>query len=74
MARRLVTLVIAASFALAGCSSTGSADGSGTFSKSGDYDCAGGSGDGPNYIDGPVQITGGDRYGLDADGDGVGCE
>lgn len=38
-----------------------------------DYDCAGGSGDGPDYT-GPVQVVGSDPYGLDADGDGYGCE
>jgi len=38
-----------------------------------DYDCAGGSGDGPAYT-GFVRVTGSDPYGLDADGDGVGCE
>lgn len=62
-------------FSLTGCDATGTGgSGSATFDKPGDYDCAGGSGDGPNYVDGPIQITGGDRYGLDADGDGVGCE
>jgi PASTA domain-containing protein len=40
----------------------------------GDYDCAGGSGNGPNYAEGPFQVVGGDPFGLDADGDGVGCE
>jgi hypothetical protein len=39
-----------------------------------DVDCAGGSGNGPRYIDGPVYVTGSDPYGLDSDGDGVGCE
>jgi resuscitation-promoting factor RpfB len=38
-----------------------------------DYDCAGGSGDGPLYT-GRVEVIGVDHYGLDADGDGVGCE
>lgn len=38
-----------------------------------DYDCSGGSGDGPYYT-GPVQVKGYDEYGLDADGDGWGCE
>lgn len=38
-----------------------------------DYDCSGGSGDGPEYT-GYVTVTGSDPYGLDADGDGVGCE
>ena len=40
----------------------------------GDYDCAGGSGNGPNYIQGPVSVVGYDEFGLDADNDGVGCE
>lgn len=38
-----------------------------------DYDCAGGSGDGPKYT-GFVHVVGYDEYGLDADGDGLGCE
>lgn len=39
-----------------------------------DVDCAGGSGNGPAYVSGPVYVTGTDIYGLDRDGDGVGCE
>jgi hypothetical protein len=38
-----------------------------------DYDCEGGSGDGPYYT-GTVQVIGYDEYGLDADGDGIGCD
>jgi hypothetical protein len=38
-----------------------------------DYDCAGGSGDGPEYT-GPVRVVGSDPYGLDSDGDGYACE
>jgi hypothetical protein len=38
-----------------------------------DYDCAGGSGDGPYYT-GPVRVVGPDHYGLDRDGDGYACE
>lgn len=38
-----------------------------------DYDCAGGSGDGPKYT-GYVRVVGYDEYGLDSDGDGAGCE
>lgn len=38
-----------------------------------DYDCEGGSGDGPLYT-GTVEVTGYDEYGLDDDGDGIGCE
>jgi hypothetical protein len=39
-----------------------------------DVDCAGGSGNGPEYVDGPVTVIGSDIYGLDADDDGIGCE
>lgn len=39
-----------------------------------DVDCAGGSGNGPAYVSGPVYVVGSDIYGLDRDGDGVGCE
>jgi hypothetical protein len=38
-----------------------------------DVDCQGGSGDGPVYT-GTVRVIGFDEYGLDNDGDGVGCE
>ena len=38
-----------------------------------DYDCAGGSGNGPYYT-GTVTVVGEDHFGLDADGDGTGCE
>ncbi len=39
-----------------------------------DVDCAGGSGNGPSYVNGPVHVSGDDPYGLDGDGDGVACE
>jgi resuscitation-promoting factor RpfB len=39
-----------------------------------DVDCAGGSGNGPAYVSGPVKVVGVDIYGLDGDGDGYGCE
>jgi hypothetical protein len=39
-----------------------------------DVDCAGGGGDGPRYVQGPVTVTGSDPYGLDSDGNGIGCE
>jgi hypothetical protein len=39
-----------------------------------DYDCAGGSGDGPYYVAGPSKVVGRDHYRLDADHDGVACE
>jgi hypothetical protein len=39
-----------------------------------DVDCAGGSGNGPAYVRGPVTVVGSDIYDLDRDGDGVGCD
>jgi hypothetical protein len=39
-----------------------------------DYDCAGGSGDGPYYAQGPITVVGDDHYDLDRDGDGIACE
>ena len=38
-----------------------------------DYDCEGGSGDGPEYT-GPVTVSGDDPYDLDRDRNGVGCQ
>jgi hypothetical protein len=38
-----------------------------------DYDCAGGSGDGPQYT-GTVTVVGDDHFDLDRDGDGIGCD
>ncbi|KQO97838.1 hypothetical protein ASF30_14845 [Leifsonia sp. Leaf264] len=39
-----------------------------------DVDCAGGSGNGPSYVAGPVRIVGSDIYDLDRDGDGIACD
>jgi Lamin Tail Domain/Glucodextranase, domain B len=39
-----------------------------------DYDCAGGEGDGPEYVEGPITIVGEDRFDLGANEDGVACE
>lgn len=39
-----------------------------------DVDCAGGSGNGPAYVAGPVFVVGTDIYDLDRDGDGVACD
>ena len=40
-----------------------------------DYDCLGGGGDGPRFVQGPVTVVGDDHFGLDtSDNDGVGCE
>src|SRR5690606_37104579 len=38
-----------------------------------DVDCAGGSGNGPSYVRGPVTVIGVDIYDLDRDGDGRAC-
>jgi len=44
--------------------------------RSSDVDCYGGSGNGPRYTRAGVvyRVRGADRYGLDADNDGRGCE
>jgi hypothetical protein len=39
-----------------------------------DVDCAGGNGNGPEYVAGPVYVIGRDIYKLDRDGDGTACE
>ncbi|MGA5303842.1 hypothetical protein ACPCHT_28230 [Nucisporomicrobium flavum] len=39
-----------------------------------DVDCAGGSGNGPGYVDGVVRVVGTDIYDLDRDNDGYGCD
>ncbi|WBB64888.1 G5 domain-containing protein [Micromonospora sp. WMMD812] len=39
-----------------------------------DVDCAGGSGNGPAYVTGPVKVLGDDPYDLDRDNDGYGCD
>lgn len=39
-----------------------------------DVDCAGGGGNGPAYVRGPIRVIGTDIYGLDRDGDGIACE
>ena len=39
-----------------------------------DYDCYGGSGNGPRFVQGPFRLNGPDYYHLDADGDGIACE
>lgn len=47
---------------------------SGCVPVASDVDCAGGSGDGPAYVRGPIRVTGSDIYDLDRDGDGTACE
>ncbi|WP_329005393.1 G5 domain-containing protein [Kribbella sp. NBC_00709] len=39
-----------------------------------DVDCSGGSGNGPEYVAGPIEVIGNDIYRLDADHDGIACE
>lgn len=39
-----------------------------------DVDCAGGAGNGPAYVTGPVRVVGRDIYRLDSDNNGIGCE
>jgi hypothetical protein len=39
-----------------------------------DYDCAGGSGNGPEYVEGPIRVRPPDPFDLDGEGDGWGCE
>ncbi len=39
-----------------------------------DVDCAGGEGDGPEYVDGPVTVVGDDIYDLNRDEDVIACD
>jgi hypothetical protein len=39
-----------------------------------DYDCAGGSGNGPECVEDPIRVRPPDPFDLDGNGDGVGCE
>lgn len=39
-----------------------------------DVDCAGGGGNGPAYVSGPINVIGSDIYDLDRDNDGIACE
>jgi len=39
-----------------------------------DVDCAGGTGNGPSYVAGPVDVIGSDIYDPDRDGDRIACE
>lgn len=56
------------------CSNYDCGSGGGGSSYKTDYDCLGGSGNGPYYVQGPIQVSAGDPYDLDRDGDGIGCE
>ncbi|MCW2850307.1 MAG: hypothetical protein JWR90_4281 [Marmoricola sp.] len=39
-----------------------------------DVDCAGGGGDGPEYVQGPVEVVGSDVYDLNRDDDNIACD
>ncbi len=39
-----------------------------------DVDCAGGKGNGPAYVKGPIKVIGVDIYELDRNRDGIACE
>jgi hypothetical protein len=47
---------------------------SGCVPVASDVDCAGGSGNGPEYVQGPITVVGRDIYELDRDGNGTACE
>ena len=47
---------------------------SGCVPVASDVDCAGGGGNGPAFVEGPVTVIGRDIYELDRDGNGIGCE
>jgi hypothetical protein len=47
---------------------------SGCVPVASDVDCLGGSGNGPAYVQGPIQVIGKDIYDLDRDHDGIACE
>jgi len=47
---------------------------SGCVPNASDVDCAGGGGNGPEYVRGPIRVIGVDIYGLDRDDDGIACE
>lgn len=47
---------------------------SGCVPVASDVDCAGGKGNGPAYVRGPVTVVGSDIYDLDSDNDGIACE
>ncbi|MBU2669033.1 G5 domain-containing protein [Actinoplanes bogorensis] len=68
-----VTKVIAVGTKVA---STGQCDPnySGCVPIASDVDCAGGSGNGPAYVKGPIRVIGDDIYDLDRDGDGIACD
>jgi resuscitation-promoting factor RpfB len=72
--RAPVTKVVAVGTKTAAPSSRCDSNYSGCVPIASDVDCAGGSGNGPAYVSGPVRIIGTDIYDLDRDGDGVACD
>jgi hypothetical protein len=65
---------LAAGVAVVAACTNGCPGGGYTPPRYNDVDCAGGKGDGPYWQYGPIYVGGYDPNGLDADGDGVGCE
>jgi resuscitation-promoting factor RpfB len=72
--RAPVAKVVAVGTKVAAPSSRCDSNYSGCVPIASDVDCAGGSGNGPAYVSGPVRIIGTDIYDLDRDGDGVACD
>lgn len=83
--RGVAALAIIAVLSFAGCDwetaespSTGGANCDANYDpcvpEAPDVDCAGGTGDGPAYAEGPISVVGYDVYDLDRDGDGTACE
>jgi hypothetical protein len=73
MTRAPVTKVVAVGTKAAAPSSGCDPNYSGCVPVASDVDCAGGGGNGPAYVSGPVRVIGTDIYDLDRDGDGVAC-
>lgn len=69
-----IAVVATGAAAVAACQGGGCGGGGYSSPRGGDYDCAGGGGDGPYYVRGPFRLTGPDIYDLDRDGDGIACE
>jgi hypothetical protein len=69
----LIGLTTAAVIACSDGRSCAGGGGGGGYSGT-DYDCWGGSGNGPLWVHAPVSIGWQDEYDLDRDGDGIGCE
>ena len=85
LARKMTLLVATLAILVSGFATASSATARGSCTpgyrpcipnRRSDVDCYGGSGNGPRYTRPGVvyRVTGSDRYGLDADNDGRGCE